>query len=72
MRERAGDTRPATPLRTGGSNDSGVTTLANMACIGFNFGGPSSPSDINGDSAVNTFNLVLARHKLDIPSPQPW
>ena len=51
-------------------------TMSDLTAIGGAFGTTVTPADtgndVNGDGAVNIFDLVLAGGNLDQPFPQPW
>ena len=67
-----------TQLRGGDANNNGAIELDDLACIGGAFGGaPSScgatgSSDINADSVVNIFDVVLHGSNYLLTAPQGW
>ena len=57
-----------------GAPGSGIT-MSDLTAIGGAFGTsvtPDTGNDVNGDGAVNIFDLVLAGGNLDMTFPQPW
>jgi len=67
-----------TRLWGGDANNDGDVTVADLACIGGDFGGApgncggSGSTDINADGNVNIQDLSIAGGNFDKCGPQPW
>jgi hypothetical protein len=68
-----------TLLKGGDANTSGLIDIGDLSCIAGDFGrapttcvGVSTSSDINADTTVNIYDLVLAGGNYQLTSPQGW
>jgi hypothetical protein len=74
----SGLTTMKTPKLLGGdSKNMGSVTIGDITCIGYDYGTSNNSctggsSDINGDSIVNIFDLVLAAGNYALSTSNPW
>jgi hypothetical protein len=70
--------QPATLLKGGDANNSGMVEVGDLSCIGAVFGvsvstcGGTGSSDINHDGTTNILDLTITGGNFDLPSPQAW
>jgi hypothetical protein len=71
-------TAPATRLKGGDADNSGLIDISDLTCIGGSFDstpvtcGTAGSSDINADNEVNILDLVLAGSNYGLTTPQSW
>jgi len=62
----------------GDANNDETVTVTDLSCVGGAFNGPptvcgaTGTSDLNADTVVNIFDLVLVGSNYNKVSPQPW
>lgn len=68
----------ATSLRAGDAYQDGLIDIGDLSCVGAGFGlavapcGLGGTTDINGDTVVNIFDLVLVGGNYGLTAPQPY
>jgi len=69
---------PATRLKGGDADNSGLIDISDLTCIGGSFDstpvicGTTGSSDINADGKINILDLVLAGSNYGLSAPQGW